>query len=158
MLTLLKSQLKRSAQLAGQGKKTAYFVFVAVLAITAATTQVAYGQIAPGTTGIDATGNARSEMAACHNGTTQQARETCITEVRNAKGEKRAGSLAAGTDFSANALKRCDVFKEPADQAACRERIRGEGNASGGIAAGGVMRKSETAVPVNSEGAVLVKP
>jgi len=158
MSTFIKSRLERSAQRAGQGKKTACFAVVTLLAITAATAQIAYGQIAAGTTGIDATGNARSEMAACHNGTTQQARETCMTEVRNANGEKRAGSLAAGTDFSANALKRCDVFKEAADQAACRERIRGEGNATGGVAAGGVMRQSETAVPVNSEGAVLVKP
>ena len=158
MSTFIKSRLDRAAQRAGQGKKTAFFAVVTLLAITAATAQIAYGQIAAGTTGIDATGNARSEMAACHNGTTQQARETCMTEVRNANGEKRAGSLAAGTDFSANALKRCNVFKEPANQAACRERIRGEGNATGGVAAGGVMRQSETAVPVNSEGAVLVKP
>ena len=158
MSMFIKSGLEHAAQLAGQGKKPAYFVFFTLLAITAATSQIAYGQIAAGTTGIDATGNARSEMTACHNGTTPQRRETCMTEVRNANGEKRAGSLAAGTDFSANALKRCDVFKEPADQAACRERIRGESNATGGVAAGGVMRQFETAVPVNSEGAVLVKP
>ncbi|MDB5885652.1 MAG: hypothetical protein JWR74_1823 [Polaromonas sp.] len=158
MLTFIQSRLARRAHPAGQGKNTACFAFVALLAISAATAQIASAQIAAGTTGIDATGNARSEMAACHNGTTQQARETCMTEVRNANGEKRAGSLTGGSDFSANALKRCDVFPEASDQAACRARIMGESEAKGGVAAGGVIRETETVVSPSSEGAVPVKP
>ena len=131
---------------------------VALLTLTAATAQIALAQIAPGTTGIDNTGRANSEMAACRNGKTQQARETCMTEVRNANAEKRAGKLGTDTDLSANALKRCDVFQKADDQAACRARVLGEQNAQGGVAAGGVLREAETALPAPAPGSLPAKP
>ena len=81
------------------------FSLTALFAITAT------AQIASGTTGIDTTGNAASEMAACNNGKTQQSRETCMTEVRNANAAKRAGKVDnAGGQFKANALMRCNVL------------------------------------------------
>ena len=80
----------RNAQQASQPSKATHkhlnllmkstFAFLAASLLTVAAT----AQIASGTTGIDATGNAASEMAACNNGSTQQSRETCMTEVRNA--------------------------------------------------------------------------
>ncbi len=107
----------------------------------------ASAQIASGTTGIDATGDAKSEMAACKSGKTQQDRATCITEVRNANAAKRAGKLENGNgQFSANALKRCEVFKGE-DQLACQARITGEGKAQGSVASGGVLREAEITVP-----------
>ena len=136
----------------------ARFLVTALLAMTAATAQIAFAQIAPGTTGIDNTGMANSEMAACRNGKTPQAQETCMTEARNANAEKRAGKLGTDTDLSANALKRCAVFQKPDDQAACRARILGEQNAQGGVAAGGVLREAETALPVPALGSLPAKP
>ena len=46
----------------------------ALLAVTAATAQVATG-----TTGIDASGSYQSEVNACLTGKTQQDRDTCLT-------------------------------------------------------------------------------
>jgi len=131
---------------------------VALLALTAAASQLALAQIAPGTTGIDNTGNAGNEMAACVNGKTQQARDTCMREVRNANSEKRAGKLGVDANLSSNAMKRCDVFQKADDQAACKARVLGEQNAQGGVAAGGVLRELETAVPAPSMNPVPAKP
>ena len=81
-------------------KGAAGFFFTALLLSTAVGAQVSSG-----TTGIDATGNASSEMAACNNGSTQQDRATCMTEVKNANAAKRAGQLDnAGGQPGANAL------------------------------------------------------
>ena len=116
------------------------FSFTALLAVTAT------AQIASGTTGIDATGNAASEMAACNNGTTQQSRETCMTEVRNANAAKRAGKVDnAGGQFKSNALMRCNVLQGE-DKIACEARVSGYGNPQGSVAGGGVITEVETVV------------
>ncbi len=124
-------------------KAAACFGLAALFVMGPASAQIAYGS-----TGIDATGDAKSEMAACQSGKTQQDRATCITEVRNANAAKRAGKLENGNgQFSANALKRCEVFKGE-DQLACQARIAGEGKVQGSVASGGVLREVEITVPV----------
>lgn len=139
-------------------KGVAYFGLVALLALTAATAQIASAQIASGTTGIDATGNAQSELAACLNGRTQQDKATCITEVRNANAAKRAGQLDnAGGQFRANALKRCDVFQGE-ELIACQARIAGYGTTSGSVAGGGAVRQVETVVVPADAGNVRIQP
>jgi hypothetical protein len=106
----------------------------------------ATAQIASGTTGIDATGNAASEMAACNNGTTQQSRQTCMTEVRNANAAKRAGQLdTAAGQFRVNALARCN-FLQGEDKVACEARVAGLGTPQGSVAGGGVITQVETVV------------
>ena len=145
MFTFIQSRFLRPARLDRLGKGVTYFGVTALLALTAAT-QIASAQIASGTTGIDATGNAKSEMAACTSGKTQQAKAACMAEVRNANAEKRAGKLGSDSDYSANALKRCEVFKEADDQAACKARVMNDNNAQGSIAAGGVLREAETVI------------
>lgn len=123
------------------GKGIAGFGLTALLVMTAATAQVALG-----TTGIDATGNASSEMAACNNGTTQQDRTTCLTEVKNANAAKRAGQLDnAGGQFRTNALQRCNALQGE-DKIACEARVVGYGNTQGSVAGGGVIRQVETVV------------
>ena len=130
-------------------KGFAGFALTAVLAMTAATAQVASG-----TTGIDATGNARSEAAACYDGRTQQDRETCLREVRNANAEKRAGKLDnSGGQFNVNAAQRCNVFTGE-DKIACEARVSGQANTQGSVAGGGVIREVETVV-VPRDGAVV---
>lgn len=131
---------------------------IGLLALAGMTVQLASAQIASGTTGIDNTGNAGSEMAACMNGKTQQARDTCMTEVRNANREKRAGKLGVDANLSGNAIKRCDVFQKADDQAACKARVLGEQNAQGGVAAGGVLRETESVLPAPSMGTLPTKP
>ena len=117
------------------------FALTAVLAMTAATAQVASG-----TTGIDASGNAQSEMAACTTGRTQQDKETCMKEVRNANEAKRAGTIDnAGGQFGANSLERCNVLVGD-DKLACQARVVGYGSPQGSVAGGGVVTEIETAV------------
>ena len=122
-------------------KSLSAFCVSALLAVTAT------AQIASGTTGIDATGNAASEMAACKNGTTQESYETCMTEVRNANAAKRAGKVDnANGQFDANAMQRCDVLMGD-DKLACQARMAGAGTAQGSVAGGGVIREIEVVVP-----------
>ena len=133
-------------------KNTAAFAFIALVAMTAS------AQIASGTTGIDATGNAASEMAACNNGTTQQSRETCITEVRNANAAKRAGQIDnAGGQFGANALQRCNVLQGE-DKVACEARVAGYGSPQGSVAGGGVITQVETVVVPKSPEVINIQP
>jgi hypothetical protein len=129
------------------------FALLAVGAISAAS-----AQIASGTTGIDATGNAQSELAACVNGKTQQDRQTCMTEVRNANAAKRAGKVDnSGGNFKANALARCDVFQGE-EQVACQARIVGYGDAAGSVAGGGVIRQVETVTVPADATSVRIQP
>ena len=133
-------------------KSAAAFAITALLAMTAT------AQIASGTTGIDATGNASSELAACNNGTTQQSRETCITEVRNANAAKRAGKVDnAGGQFSANALQRCNVLQGE-DKVACEARVVGYGSPQGSVAGGGVITQVETVVIPKSPEVINIQP
>ena len=124
------------------------FSLTALLSVTAA------AQIASGTTGIDATGNAASEMAACKNGTTQQSRKTCMTEVHNANAAKRAGRIDnADGEFKANALLRCNVLQGE-DKLACEARVAGYGSPQGSVAGGGVITEVETVVVPKSREAI----
>ena len=132
-------------------KGAACFGLAVLFSMTAA------AQIASGTTGIDATGNARSELNACNNGKTQQDRTTCLTEVRNANAAKRAGQIDnSGGQFSANALKRCDALTGE-DRTACQVRISGYGNAQGSVAGGGVITEVETVVVPAGVGPVRIQ-
>ena len=119
----------------------------ALLAVSAAAAPLAFAQSEMDSMRIDATGDAKSEMAACQHGMTPQARTVCITEVRNAQAAKRAGKLENYGDFSANAMKRCDVFKTPENQAACRARVGDQATLEGSVASGGILREAETTVP-----------
>lgn len=127
------------------------FIFTAALAMTAT------AQVASGTTGIDNTGNAHSELAACNTGRTQQDKETCLTEVKNANEARRAGKVDnAGGQFHANALERCKVLTGE-DKLACEARVVGYGNPQGSVAGGGVITQIETVV-MPPAGNVTIQP
>lgn len=133
--------------------KGATSFFLTALLLTTAVS----AQVASGTTGIDATGNASSEMAACNNGTTQQDRATCITEVKNANAAKRAGQLDnASQRRAANALERCQALSGD-DKVACEARMAGYGETEGSVAGGGVIREIETVVVPKNEGPVTIQ-
>ena len=129
------------------------FALTAALAMTAATAQVASG-----TTGIDNTGNAQSELAACNSGRTQQDKETCLIEVKNANEARRAGKVDnAGGQFKANALERCKVLSGE-DKLACEARVVGYGNPQGSVAGGGVLTQVETVVLPATGSNVTIQP
>ena len=128
------------------------FGAVALLAVSAATAQVASG-----TTGIDASGNFASEVEACRTGRTQQQQATCLEEARNARAAKQRGVLVNGGDYQANALARCDVLSGE-DKAACHARVMGYGNTTGSVAGGGVLREVETVVLPPGASSVTIQP
>ena len=129
------------------------FGVVALLAMTAATAQVATG-----TTGIDTSGSYQQEVNACMTGKTQQDRETCLKEARNAQADKKRGVLDnAGARFDSNAAARCGVLAGE-EKAACQARVLGYGSTSGSVAGGGVLREVETVVMPAGAGSVTVQP
>ncbi len=133
-------------------KGAAGFVLAALLAMSAT------AQIAAGTTGIDNTGNAQSELAACNSGKTQQDQATCMIEVQNANAAKRAGKVDnSGGEFQANAMQRCKVLPSQ-DRIACEARVAGYGNPQGSIAGGGVITEIETVVVPQNTGPVTIQP
>lgn len=143
MFTFTPSRFIKSVQLNRMGKGVAGFGLTALLAFTAATAQVAPLD----SSGLDSSGNAKSEMATCNSGSTQQDRAACATEVRNANAEKSAGKLGASSELTANAMKRCDAFKPGEDQAACRARVESQATLEGSVGSGGVLRQTETTIP-----------
>ena len=123
------------------GRAILGLALMAALAMT-----IVSAQVPPGATGIDTSGNAKSEMAACTTGRTQQDKQTCMKEVRNANQAKRAGQIDnAGSQFEANALKRCNSL-EGDDKASCVARVLGYGKPQGSVAGGGVVTEIETVV------------
>jgi hypothetical protein len=130
------------------------FGVAALLAVGAATAQVA----TTGATGIDATGSYQSEVQACMSGATQQDRDTCLKEARNASAEKQRGRLETYGANDAHAMARCDVHQAGEDRAACQARVMGMGNAEGSVAGGGVIRQVETVVLPAGQHSVTIEP
>jgi hypothetical protein len=126
----------------------------ALLAVGAATAQVA----APGTAGIDATGNYQSEVQACLSGATQQDRATCLKEARNARADKQRGVLSTQGDLQANGMRRCEIFTSGEDKAACQARILGMGKVEGSVAGGGLIREVETVMLPSDQRSVTILP
>ena len=113
---------------------------------------------APGTTGIDNSGDAQKERAACMEGRSQQDQATCLREANNAAAEKRKGKLDnAGGQFDANARQRCEVLTGE-DRTACEARVMGYGNTQGSVAGGGVIREVETVVVPPGATSVRIEP
>jgi hypothetical protein len=135
-------------------KSLVSFGAIALLAVGAATAQVA----TTGTTGIDATGSYKSEVQACLSGQTQQDRDTCMKEARNARAEKQRGHLETYGAHESHAMARCDVHQVAEDKAACNARVMGMGHAEGSVAGGGLIRGVETVVLPEGQHSVTIEP
>lgn len=144
--------MKKTDTTSRSRKSIVSFGVAALLAMTAATAQVATGA-----TGIDASGNYQQEVAACKAGKTQQDIDTCLTEARNAQADKKRGVLDNGSNFDANAAERCKVLTGE-EQAACKARVMGYGNTTGSVAGGGVLREVETVVLPAGASSVTIEP
>jgi hypothetical protein len=137
------------------------FGAAALLAVGAATAQVATTSSDasfPGTASIDASGSYRSEMQACATGHTQQDRDTCMKEARNAAAEKNRGRLETYGMNEQHAMARCDVHSTGEDRAACQARVMGMGSVDGSVAGGGLIREVETVVLPSGQHSVTIEP
>jgi preprotein translocase subunit SecF len=130
------------------------FGVAALLAVGAATAQIAIA----GSTGIDATGSYQSEVQACMSGATQQSRDDCMKEARNAQAEKQRGRLETYGNNDSHAMARCDVHQVAEDRAACQARVMGMGEQAGSVASGGVIRRVETVVLPEGQHSVTIQP
>jgi len=137
-------------QQARSRKSLISFGVSALLAVGAFTAQIATA------TGIDATGNYQSEVQACMSGQTQQDRDTCLKEARNARADKQRGVLNTYGNHEQNAMARCNVFTTGEDKAACQARVMGMGSADGSVAGGGVIREVETVVLPEGQHSVTI--
>lgn len=134
------------------------FGAAALLAVGAATAQVASESSFPGSATIDHSGSFQSEVQACLSGRTQQSQADCLKEARNAQADKRRGVLDSSGDLQANSMARCDVHTLADERAACRARLMGMGGIDGSVAGGGLLRESETVVLPSGQHSVTVQP
>ncbi len=124
----------------------------ALLALSTASAQTGVA-----TTGAKASANHQQELRDCKTGRTNQDTETCLKEARNAEAARKRGALAKPeANYEANATTRCEALTGEY-KVACFARMKGYGTTSGSVAAGGVLRQSETVV-VPAAGAVTVTP
>jgi hypothetical protein len=135
------------------------FGAAALIAFGAAAAQVSNSDASfPGAASIDNSGSYQSEVQACRSGNTQQDLATCLREARNAHAEKERGLLTNPGSQQANAMGRCDVFRDREDRAACQARVLGYGDVSGSVAGGGLLRQAETVVVPAGQSSVNVDP
>lgn len=100
----------------------------------------------------------RSDVQACHAGTSGQDLETCLKEARHARAARLRGDLDTDLDaLQANSVRRCNVF-EGEMRAACLARMAGRGSTSGSVAGGGILREVETVVLPADSGPVRIVP
>lgn len=111
-----------------------------------------------GDTGIDTSGEVRQERAWCLVNTEGEARAVCLKSSNAAALEKRRGTLSTnGTDYTANALARCNVFMDD-ERLACHARVRGFGDANGSVQGGGIIKGVETLVVPKKPEPLVVEP
>jgi hypothetical protein len=92
----------------------------------------------------------QAERAHCLTGQSHQDRATCLKEAGAAYQEARSGRLGNGDgQFERNRLARCDA-QLPEDRADCVRKLNGEGQASGSVKGGGILRELTTTVPISN--------
>lgn len=89
----------------------------------------------------------QQERAACLAGTTGQEREACLREAAAALKEASSGRFNDdAAQAERNRLRRCEDLAAQ-DKLDCERAVRGEGEASGSVQGGGVVRRIVTVVP-----------
>lgn len=134
------------------------FGAAALLAVGAATAQVASESTFPGSSMIDSSGSYQSEVQACLSGKTQQSQADCLKEARNSAAEKNRGRLETYGNLEAHAMARCEVHATAEDKGACRARMMGRGDVEGSVAGGGLIREVETVVMPQGHASITVDP
>jgi hypothetical protein len=103
----------------------------------------------------DAASADRQAQAGCLAGSTTQDRATCLKEAAAARAERRQQRLDNGetpAQLRANALLRCQRVAAD-DRAACERMAQGEGQRSGSVAEGAVLKQITTPVPADAPSA-----
>ena len=89
----------------------------------------------------------QQDRAVCLSGASNQDRATCLKEAGAARAEAQKGGLGDSTEpYSDNQRKRCAQLPGSQRQD-CLARMQGQGNISGSVAGGGLLRETVTVVP-----------
>ena len=89
----------------------------------------------------------QQERAACLAGSTGQEREACLREAAAALKEASSGRFNDDALLiERNLLRRCEDLAAQ-DKLICERKMRGEGETSGSVQGGGVVRRIVTEVP-----------
>lgn len=97
----------------------------------------------------EAARSAADERAACLRMEAGEARALCLREVAAARASRRGGSPRVDESPEAlarNALQRCQAFSDERRRI-CERMARGEGDLTGSVEAGGLLRSLETLEP-----------
>ncbi len=93
--------------------------------------------------------NYQAARTTCQSISVKEDRTNCLRDA----GAARAQALRQGTSTTSrdqlerNALQRCQAHKTAEDQATCERMARGDGNTSGSVESGGVIRELTTQIP-----------
>jgi hypothetical protein len=93
--------------------------------------------------------NYRAARSACPAMAVPADRTNCLRDAGAARAQAlRTGpSSTSAEQLQRNALQRCQAHKSAEDQAICERMARGDGNTSGSVESGGVIRELTTQVP-----------
>lgn len=93
--------------------------------------------------------NYQAARAACQAMAVPADRTNCLRDAGAARAQAlRTGpSSTSAEQLQRNALQRCQAHKSAEDQATCERMARGDGNTSGSVEGGGVIRELTTQVP-----------
>lgn len=90
------------------------------------------------------------ERAACLGEAPGAARSICLREVAAARASRRSADARVDQSPEAlarNAVQRCQAFTDTQRRHICERMARGEGEVTGSVEAGGVLRSLETREP-----------
>jgi hypothetical protein len=120
------------------------------LIVSAAILVLPTGAFAQSRSAIDAA--YQDDRAACVDSASLHERTACLREAGAVRAEALRGNRKAvptTEDLARNAVQRCQRLP-PDNKAICERMARGEGSATGSVAAGGILRELVTEVPAAS--------
>jgi hypothetical protein len=93
--------------------------------------------------------NYQAARTACQSIVVPGDRTNCLRDAGAARAQAlRTGpSTTSSEQLQRNAIQRCQVHKTAEDQAICERMARGDGNTSGSVESGGVIRELTTQIP-----------
>lgn len=89
------------------------------------------------------------ERSACAGRQDPSSREACLREagaVRQDALRGKVGDSTTPSDWSRNALVRCEAHQGALDRSLCERQMRGEGRVQGSVEGGGVLREITTTI------------
>lgn len=93
--------------------------------------------------------NYQAARSACQAMAVPADRTNCLRDAGAARAQalRMGPSSTSAEQLQRNALQRCQAHKSAEDQAICERMARGDGNTSGSVESGGVIRELTTQVP-----------